>query len=110
MDRDGSDHIKACSSSLVAIHHAVQAIRNGECGQAIAGGVSLMLSPDTFVATSRLGVLSEEGRCKTFDAQADGYVKGEGVGALLLKPLSQAQADKDNILRDYSWECGEARG
>ena len=88
----------ACSSSLVAIHHAVQAIRNGECGQAIAGGVSLMLSPDTFVATSRLGVLSKEGRCKTFDAQADGYVKGEGVGALLLKPLSQAQADKDNIL------------
>ena len=56
-----------------------------------------MLSPNTFVATSQLGVLSPDGRCKTFDKDANGYVKGEGVGALLLKPLDQAKADGDMI-------------
>ena len=68
----------------------MNAIRNGECNTAIAGGVSLMLNPDTFVITSQLGALSPDGRCKTFDKSANGYVKGEGVAALLLKPLSQA--------------------
>ncbi|WP_412756908.1 SDR family NAD(P)-dependent oxidoreductase [Legionella bozemanae] len=87
----------ACSSSLVAIHRAVQAIRHGECDLAIAGGVSLILSPDTLVVTSQLGALSAEGRCKTFAKTADGYVKGEGVAGLLLKPLKQAQEDGDHI-------------
>lgn len=87
----------ACSSSLVAIHRAIQSIRQQECEMAVAGGVSLMLNPDTFVVTSQLGALSSEGRCKTFDESADGYVKGEGVGAILLKPLEQAQRDGDHI-------------
>ncbi|PWY57586.1 beta-ketoacyl synthase [Legionella qingyii] len=87
----------ACSSSLVAIHRAVQAIRQGECDLAIAGGVSLILSPDTLVVTSQLGALSADGRCKTFDKSANGYVKGEGVASLLLKPLKQAQEDGDHI-------------
>ncbi|MBN9228887.1 MULTISPECIES: SDR family NAD(P)-dependent oxidoreductase [Legionella] len=87
----------ACSSSLVAIHRAVQAIRHGECELAIAGGVSLLLSPDTLIVTSQLGALSADGRCKTFDKTANGYVKGEGVAGLLLKSLKQAQADGDHI-------------
>ena len=87
----------ACSSALVAIHRAVKALQRGECTMAIAGGVSLMLSPDTFIVTSQLGVLSPDGQCKTFDKDANGYVKGEGVGALLLKPLDQALADEDLI-------------
>ncbi|KTC82242.1 hypothetical protein Lche_0506 [Legionella cherrii] len=87
----------ACSSALVAIHRAVQAIRHGECDMAIAGGVSLILSPDTLVVTSQLGALSADGRCKTFDKAANGYVKGEGVAGLLLKPLKQAQQDGDHI-------------
>ncbi|MCW8444838.1 SDR family NAD(P)-dependent oxidoreductase [Fluoribacter gormanii] len=87
----------ACSSSLVAIHRAVQAIRHGECDLAIAGGVSLILNPDTIVVTSQLGALSADGRCKTFDKNANGYVKGEGVASLLLKPLKHAQEDGDHI-------------
>jgi polyketide synthase PksL len=87
----------ACSSSLVAIHRAAQSIVQGECDLAIAGGVSLILNPDTLIITSQMGALSPEGRCKTFDKTADGYVKGEGVASLLLKPLSQAQADGDSI-------------
>lgn len=87
----------ACSSSLVAIHRAVSAIHNGECTVAIAGGVSLMLNPDTFVITSQLGALSSDGRCKTFDKSANGYVKGEGSAAVFLKPLSQAEKDGDHI-------------
>ncbi len=87
----------ACSSSLVAVHRAVQSIRQGECEQAIAGGVSLLLSPIGFIALSKSGFLSPDGKCKTFDAKADGYVRGEGVGAVYLKPLSKALADKDHI-------------
>ncbi|MDR3491852.1 MAG: SDR family NAD(P)-dependent oxidoreductase [Gammaproteobacteria bacterium] len=87
----------ACSSSLVAIHRAVNAIKQGECQLAIAGGVSLILDPDTYVITSQLGALSPDGRCKTFDKSANGYVKGEGVGAVLLKPLSKALADGDHV-------------
>lgn len=87
----------ACSSSLVAVNRAVNALRQGECSVAIAGGVSLMLNPDTFIITSQLGVLSPDGRCKTFDKSANGYVKGEGVAAVLLKPLDQAQQDGDKI-------------
>ncbi|TPM36088.1 beta-ketoacyl synthase N-terminal-like domain-containing protein [Mesorhizobium sp. B2-3-4] len=87
----------ACSSSLVAIHNAVRAIRNGECDLAIAGGVNLLLAPDLFVMGRQLGVLSPTGQCRTFDAGADGYARGEGVAALLLKPLEKAVADRDHI-------------
>lgn len=87
----------ACSSSLIAVHRAVRSIQNGESELAIAGGVSLILSPHNVVGTGQMGVLSPDGRCKTFDKSADGYVKGEGVGALLLKPLSRAVADHDHI-------------
>lgn len=87
----------ACSSALVAINRAVHALRSGECSSAIAGGVSLMLDPETLVMTSQLGVLSPDGRCKTFDKTANGYVKGEGVAAIFLKPLAKAQADGDHI-------------
>jgi acyl transferase domain-containing protein/thioesterase domain-containing protein len=87
----------ACSSALVAVHRAVRAIQGGDCEMAIAGGVSAILSPDTYVLASHLGMLSPDGRCKTFDRTANGYVKGEGVGAVLLKPLSRARADGDNV-------------
>nr|AVI26422.1 polyketide synthase [Candidatus Entotheonella serta] len=87
----------ACASSLVAVHQGVQAIRNGDCTAAIVGGVSLMLSPDTFLDINHLGVLSPDGRCKTFDRNANGYVRGEGVGSFLLKPLSRALQDRDSI-------------
>ncbi|MFY0524636.1 SDR family NAD(P)-dependent oxidoreductase [Archangium gephyra] len=87
----------ACSSSLVAIHQAVRALREGACDLALAGGVNLLLSPHLYFSFSRAGMLCEDGRCKTFDARANGYVRGEGVGALLLKPLSRAEADGDTI-------------
>ncbi|MBC8951930.1 SDR family NAD(P)-dependent oxidoreductase [Xenorhabdus sp. PB62.4] len=87
----------ACSSSLVALHRAVESIRSGRCDMAIAGGVNLLLSVDTFVATQMAGMLSPDGRCKTFSAGADGYVRSEGVVALLLKPLAAAQRDGDSI-------------
>ncbi|MBU6399737.1 MAG: SDR family NAD(P)-dependent oxidoreductase, partial [Verrucomicrobia bacterium] len=81
----------ACSSSLVALNRAVQALRRGECEAALVGGVSLLLSPGTYLAAGQMGVLSPTGRCRTFDASADGYVKGEGVAALYLMPLATAQ-------------------
>ncbi|MBM7114716.1 SDR family NAD(P)-dependent oxidoreductase [Archangium primigenium] len=87
----------ACSSSLVALHHAVQALRSGQCELALVGGVNLLLSPQLYFSFSRAGMLSADGRCKTFDASANGYVRGEGLGALLLKPLSRAEADGDFI-------------
>ncbi|MCX5202696.1 SDR family NAD(P)-dependent oxidoreductase [Streptomyces sp. NBC_00237] len=88
----------ACSSSLVAVHRAVEAIRSGACEAAIAGGVNLLLSVDTFVSAGRAGMLSPEGRCKAFSADADGYVRGEGVGAVILKPLAAAERDGDAVL------------
>ncbi|MCP4283789.1 MAG: SDR family NAD(P)-dependent oxidoreductase [Gammaproteobacteria bacterium] len=87
----------ACSSALIAIHEAVNSVRSGESELAIAGGVSLMLLPEMNVKISQMGILSSDGRCKTFDKSANGYVRGEGLGALLLKPLSKAIADHDNI-------------
>ncbi|SFR98117.1 non-ribosomal peptide synthetase [Anaeromicropila populeti] len=87
----------ACSSSLVAVHHAVSALQSGECDTAIAGGVNLMLSPFTQLALGKTGMLSPDGRCKTFDESANGYVRGEGVAAILLKPLEEAEKDKDHI-------------
>ncbi|MCP4701907.1 MAG: amino acid adenylation domain-containing protein, partial [Gammaproteobacteria bacterium] len=87
----------ACSSSLVAIHRAVEAIRSGACDMAIAGGVNVMLTPALTLSFSKAGMLSDDGRCKTFDKRANGYVRGEGVGAIWLKPLEKAQADGDLI-------------
>ncbi|GAA3360093.1 SDR family NAD(P)-dependent oxidoreductase [Saccharopolyspora gregorii] len=87
----------ACSSSLVALHRAVQDIRSGRCEMALAGGVNLLLSVDTFAATQQTGMLSPDGRCKTFAADADGYVRAEGVAVVLLKPLAAAVRDGDAI-------------
>ncbi|MHA4819664.1 ACP S-malonyltransferase [Streptomyces aculeolatus] len=87
----------ACSSSLVAVHRAVRSLRAGECGLAIAGGVNLMLSPTPFECFGLAGMLAPDGRCKTFDQSADGYVRGEGVVAVVLKPLAAAEADGDHI-------------
>src|SRR5690606_17827091 len=87
----------ACSSSLVALHRAVRSLRAGESDLAIAGGVSLVLSPQTVVAGNQLGVLAPDGRCKALDERADGYVKGEGVGVVVLKTLSRALADGDQV-------------
>ncbi|RUO95230.1 amino acid adenylation domain-containing protein [Corallococcus sp. AB018] len=87
----------ACSSSLVAIHRAVGALRGGECDAAIAGGVNLILSPNLYLALSQNGMLSPDGRCKAFDQAANGYVRGEGIGTLLLKRLSDARRDGDTI-------------
>ncbi len=88
----------ACSSSLVAIHHACQSLRRGECDQALVGGVNLMLSPAITVAFSQAGMMAADGRCKTFDAGADGYVRSEGAGVVLLKRLRDAVRDGDPIL------------
>lgn len=87
----------ACSSSLVALHHACTALRTGEASLALAGGVSILLHPHPFIGFTKASMLSAGGRCKTFDASGDGYVRGEGGALLLLKPLSQAIADGDRI-------------
>ena len=88
----------ACSSSLVAIHLAVGSLRRGESDLALAGGVNLILRPDVTIALSRAHMMAPDGRCKTFDARADGFVRGEGCGMLVLKRLSDAQADGDTIV------------
>ncbi len=88
----------ACSSSLVALHLACQSLRLGECGLALAGGTNLVVTPKTSVALCELRALSPDGRCKTFDANADGYVRGEGCGVLVLKRLSDAVAVGDTVL------------
>ena len=87
----------ACSSSLVAIHRAIESIISGSCTVAIAGGVNVLLSPAAFLAFGKAGMLCPDGRCKSFDSDANGYVRGEGVGAILLKPLQQALKDHDHI-------------
>ncbi len=88
----------ACSSSLVAVHAAVRALRAGECDIALAAGANLMLTPEPTRAFARMNLLSPDGRCKTFDAGADGIVRGEGVGVAVLKRLRDAVADGDPIL------------
>ena len=88
----------ACSSSLVAVHQACVSLRRGECNLALAGGVSLIVSPDATSSLNQAGMLSPTGRCQTFSSQADGFVRGEGCGVLLLKRLSDAQAAGDRIL------------
>lgn len=87
----------ACSSSLNAIHSAIQSIRQGECSMALAGGISLLLTPPRYISFAKMGVLSPTGSCKTFDADADGIVRGEGAGLILLKPLEKALEDGDLI-------------
>jgi len=87
----------ACSSSLIAIHRAVECIQNGQCDMAIAGGVNALLSPDLTLAFSHAGMLNDKGRCKTFDESANGYVRGEGVGIIILKSLVEAKNDGDHI-------------
>ncbi len=88
----------ACSSSLVAIHLACQSLRTGESTLALAAGVNLILAPDNSVAVSRARMLAPDGRCKTFDAAADGYARGEGCGVLVLQRLSDARRDGRRIL------------
>ncbi|WP_415837373.1 SDR family NAD(P)-dependent oxidoreductase [Parendozoicomonas haliclonae] len=88
----------ACSSSLVAIHLAIQALRNGECDLALAGGVQLLLSPAGFVALSRTRAIAPDGRCKTFSDQADGYGRGEGCGMVALRRLDEAQRRGEPVL------------
>ena len=87
----------ACSSSLVAIHHAVTSLWQGECDMTFAAGVNVILNPVLHISFSKAGMLSPEGRCKTFDEAADGYVRGEGAAVILLKPLSKAIKDGDVI-------------
>jgi acyl transferase domain-containing protein/NADPH:quinone reductase-like Zn-dependent oxidoreductase/aryl carrier-like protein len=87
----------ACSSALLAVHLACQAIWNEECPLALAGGANALLLPDFFVAFSQLNMLSPTGRCRAFDAAADGFVRSEGAGMVLLKPLHQAIADRDRV-------------
>ena len=87
----------ACSSSLVAIHQACQALRLGECDLALAGGANVLLSPATMITFSHAHMLAPDGRCKTFDAAADGYVRGEGCGVIVVKRLEDAIRDGDRI-------------
>ena len=87
----------SCSSSLVAIHRAVLAIQDGSCEMAFAGGVNTIVSPEGTISLNKAGMLSEDGRCKTFSAAANGYGRAEGVGMLLLKKLAAAEAAGDHI-------------
>ncbi|MFL6246636.1 MAG: beta-ketoacyl synthase N-terminal-like domain-containing protein, partial [Thermoanaerobaculia bacterium] len=87
----------ACSSSLVAVHLAAQSLRSRESDLALAAGVNLILSPIFHISSTRLGTISPDGQCKTFDASADGYGRGEGCGVVLLKRLSDALAAGDRI-------------
>ena len=88
----------ACSASLVAVHLACHSLRSGECTLALAAGVNLILSPEVNINFSKSRMLAPDGRCKTFDASADGYVRGEGCGVVVLKTLSAALADRNRIL------------
>jgi len=88
----------ACSSSLVAIHYAIKSLRTAECRMVLAGGVNAILSPDVTVTLSKAKMMASDGRCKAFDAAADGFVRSEGCGMLVLKRLADAEADGDNIL------------
>ncbi|MBO1055820.1 MAG: amino acid adenylation domain-containing protein [Dolichospermum sp. JUN01] len=88
----------ACASSLVALHQAIRSLRNHECEIALVGGVNLILDPAITINLCQSGMMSPDGRCKTFDAAANGYVRGEGCGVLVLKRLSVAEKNGDRIL------------
>ncbi|MBL6449573.1 SDR family NAD(P)-dependent oxidoreductase [Fulvivirga sp. 29W222] len=87
----------ACSSSLIAVHRAIESIHTGSSDMAIVGGVQLMLTPAAYISFGMAGMLSGDGKCKSFDKSANGYVRGEGSGAIFLKPLDKAEADNDHI-------------
>lgn len=88
----------ACSSSLVAVHLAYRSLRSGECDTAVAAGVNLLLSPTVTASLGQAGALAADGRCKAFDAAADGITRGEGCGVVVLKRLADAQLDGDRVL------------
>src|SRR6185295_18662857 len=88
----------ACSSSLVALHLACQGLRHGDCDLTLVGGVNLILTPEINVNFSKAGMMAPDGRCKTFDAAADGYVRGEGGVMIVLRRLRDAQAAGDRVL------------
>ncbi|MGI9474938.1 MAG: type I polyketide synthase, partial [Rubripirellula sp.] len=88
----------ACSSAMVALHCAVQSLRSGECDAALAGGVNLILSPEVTIAFSKARMLSADGVCRPFDANANGYVRGEGCGLVLIKRLADAVKQGDQVL------------
>lgn len=87
----------ACSSALTAVHVACEHLRDGRCPVALAGGVTVMITPDGFIGFSQAGMLSPDGKCSAFAAEANGFVRAEGAGMVLLKPLSKALADGDPI-------------
>ncbi len=87
----------ACSSSLVAVHEAIKSLNQGECEQALVGGIHIICYPSNTIAYYKAGMLSKEGKCKTFDKEANGYVRGEGAVMILLKPVEQAIRDQDSI-------------
>ncbi|MCU1348316.1 MAG: hypothetical protein JWO56_1346, partial [Acidobacteria bacterium] len=87
----------ACSSSLIALHRAIESIHTGSAEMAIVGGVQVMLSPAAYISFGMAGMLSGDGKCKTFDKDANGYVRGEGCGAIFLKTLAAAEADGNHI-------------
>jgi len=87
----------ACSSSLVALHRALQALENGDCSMAVVGGVNTIVTPEAHINFAKAGMLSPDGRCHTFSARANGYARGEGVGMIVLRRLSDAQRDGDSI-------------
>src|SRR6185437_10614637 len=87
----------ACSSSLVALHIARQSLLRGESRVALAGGVNLLVSPDSTIAMSKFGAMAPDGKSKAFDARANGYVRGEGGGVVVMKRLSDAIADGDRV-------------
>ena len=87
----------ACSSSLTAVHLAIRGLLEGECDLALAGGVNLYLAPESAIAMAKASMLAPDGRCKAFDARANGFVRGEGAGIIVLKPLSMALQDRDRI-------------
>lgn len=87
----------ACSSSLIALHRAIESIHTGSSDMAIVGGVQVMLTPVAHISLSSAGMLSPDGKCRTFNKDANGYVRGEGAGAILIKPLAKAEADGNPI-------------